>query len=255
MSGLTWGSVIPLSPLICDHSVSLHSPFRPSTNCPRYIYSCIWRYSRFLPLLEFFIVKDQNLPYCFWAIRWVRPSSMLSSVTTCFNSSAHEFRGAGSSLATRPSKLESTLKLCCNISSGKTILSTKKLLVVIHAVHNDSTKTEKWVFGKHSYTFTEKLVHKNKYKKSNSRTHKQKTKKMQYLFPSGLAKISKYKKSSACHGGIRNNFSQFCEKRTHQVAFIVSALIRRRCDVLISWCLASWRKDRYRNSLMNNIIK
>ena len=32
------------------------------------------------------------------------------------------------------------------------------------------------------------------------------------------------------HGGIRHNFSQSCEKRTHQVAFIVSALIRRRCD-------------------------
>ena len=58
----------------CDHSVSLHCPFSPSTNCPRCIYSCIWWYSRFLPLLKFFTVKDQNLPYCFWAIRWVRPS-------------------------------------------------------------------------------------------------------------------------------------------------------------------------------------
>ena len=28
-------------------------------------------------------------------------------------------------------------------------------------------------------------------------------------------------KSSAYHGGMSNNFSQYCEKRTHQVAFIV----------------------------------
>ena len=60
----------------CDHSVSLHCPFRPGTNCPRCTYSCIWRYSRFLPLLKFFIVDDQNLPYCFWEIRWVRPSML-----------------------------------------------------------------------------------------------------------------------------------------------------------------------------------
>ena len=37
-------------------------------DCSRYMYS------RFLPLLKFFIVNDQNPPYCFWAIRWVRPS-------------------------------------------------------------------------------------------------------------------------------------------------------------------------------------
>ena len=28
-------------------------------------------------------------------------------------------------------------------------------------------------------------------------------------------------KSSAYHGGMSNNFSQYCEKRTHQVAFLV----------------------------------
>ena len=31
----------------------------------------------------------------------------------------------------------------------KTILSKKKSLVALHAVLNDSTKTEKWVAGKH----------------------------------------------------------------------------------------------------------
>ena len=57
-------------------------------------------------------------------------------------------------------------------------MSKKKLLVAIHSVHNDSTKTEKRVVGKHSNTFTEKLVNKNKNKIANNRTQKQKTKKM-----------------------------------------------------------------------------
>ena len=43
-------------------------------------------------------------------------------------------------------------------------------------------------------------------------------------------KYQSTKKSSACHGGIRNNFSQSCEKRAHQVTCIVSSLIPRRCD-------------------------
>ena len=37
---------------------------------------------------------------------------------------------------------------------------------------------------------------------------------------------------------LAHNLSQSCEKRTHQVGFIVSALIRRRWTVLISRCLA-----------------
>ena len=89
----------------CNHSISLFCLFRQSMNCPQCIYSCIWRYlrlvaiilfhstaysdqvwtahcpqciysciwwyARFLPLLKFFIVNNQNLPYYFWAIRWV----------------------------------------------------------------------------------------------------------------------------------------------------------------------------------------
>ena len=39
-------------------------------------------------------------------------------------------------------------------------------------------------------------------------------------------KYQSTKKFSTCHRGIRNNFSQLCEKRTHQVAFMVSALIQ-----------------------------
>ena len=53
------------------------------------------------------------------------------------------------------------------------------------------------------------------------------------------------KKSSAFHGEIRNNFSQSCDKRTHKVAFIVSALIRRRCNRTNWPVFGPCRKDRY----------
>ena len=56
---------------------------------------------------------------------------------------------AGSSLATRPSKIESIPKLCCNFSSKK-LFWVRKIVVV----HNDSTKTEKRVIAKRSYTKT-----------------------------------------------------------------------------------------------------
>jgi len=58
---------------------------------------------------------------------------------------------------------------------------------------------------------TENLVNKNK-TKHQTIEHINK----------GTKKISKHKKkSSAYHGAMSNNFSQYCEKRTHQVAFIV----------------------------------
>ena len=43
-------------------------------------------------------------------------------------------------------------------------------------------------------------------------------------------KYQSTEKSCGSYGGIRNNFSQSCEKRTRQVAFIISALIRQWCD-------------------------
>ena len=95
------------------------------------------------------------------------------------NSTAQEFGEAGSSLATRPSKIESIQKLCCNSFFRKTILSKKKLLVAIHAVHNDSTKTEKSVVGKHSYICTEKLVNKNQTKYQTMEHKNKETKKVQ----------------------------------------------------------------------------
>ena len=49
-------------------------------------------------------------------------------------------------------------------------------------------------------TYTENLVNKNKTKHQT---------------------IEHIKKSSAYHGGMSNNFSQYCEERTHQVASIV----------------------------------
>ena len=62
------------------------------------------------------------------------------------------------------------------------------------AVHNDSTKAEKRVVGKLSYI---------------------------YRKPSKQEQDKTSKNSSAYHGGMSNNFSQYCEKRTHQVASIV----------------------------------
>ena len=60
-------------------------------------------------------------------------------------------------------------------------------------------------------TYTENLVNKNK-TKHQTIEHINK----------GTKKISKHKKrSSAYHGGMSNNFSQYCEERTHQVATIV----------------------------------
>ena len=59
--------------------------------------------------------------------------------------------------------------------------------------------------------YTENLVNKNK-TKHQTIEHINK----------GTKKISKHKKkSSAYHGGMSNNFSQYCEERTHQVASIV----------------------------------
>ena len=92
----------------------------------------------------------------------------------------------------------------------KTILCKKKLLVAKQAVHNDSTNAEKRVVGK-LLSYTENLVNKNK-TKHQTIEHINK----------GTKKISKHKKkSSAYHGGMSNNFSQYCEERTHKVASIV----------------------------------
>ena len=127
-----------------------------------------------------------------WSFLSFCPSVMLSSVTTCFNSSAHEFGGAGSSLATRPSKIESILILCSNIYSKK-LFWGRKSSSLLYMPSIITAQTEKWVVGKHSYTFTEKLANKNKNKISNNRTQT-KNKEIQCLVPCGLAKISKYKK-------------------------------------------------------------
>ena len=141
---------------------------------------------------------------------------MLFSVTTCFNSSLHEFCETGSSQATRPSKIESILKLSNTNTKivysffRKTILCKKKLLVAKQAVHNDSTNAEKRVVGKLSYIYR-KPSKQEQDKTSNNTTYKQRNKE----------NIKEKKKSSAYHGGMSNNFSQYCEKRTHQVAFIV----------------------------------
>ena len=64
-------------------------------------------------------------------------SLKLPSETILLNSSAHEFLGAGSSLPTTGSKIESKLKLGCSIILRKTILGQEKLFFAVRDVHND----------------------------------------------------------------------------------------------------------------------
>ena len=90
----------------CDHSVSLHCPLRPAAHDvfilvfggirDSFLFS-----SSSSSTIKIFLTASGKSDGS------VRPCLMLSSVTTCFNSSTHEFRGASSSLATKPSKTES----------------------------------------------------------------------------------------------------------------------------------------------------
>ena len=164
-----------------------------------------------------------------WSFLSFCPSVMLSSVTTCFNSSAHEFGGAGSSLATRPSKIESILILCSNIYSKK-LFWGRKSSSLLYMPSIMTAQTEKWGVGKHSYTFTEKIANKNKtkYQTTEHINKKQRNTMLSPLWTHQNIKVQK--KSSTCHRGIHNNFSQSCEKHTHQAAFVVYNLIRWRCD-------------------------
>ena len=75
------------------------------------------------------------------------------------------------------------------------------------------------VFAKPFHRYTENLVNKNKTKHQT----------IQHI-NKGTKKISKNKKKySAYHGGMSNNFSQYYEKSTHQIAFIVLRF-SPRCD-------------------------
>ena len=135
---------------------------------------------------------------------------MLFSVTTCFNSSLHDFCETGSSQATRPSKIESIPKLSSTLSSEK-LFCVRKSSSSLNKPSIMTAQTQRNESLENFRTYTENLVNKNKTKHQT----------IQHI-NKGTKKISKNKKkSSAYHGGMSNNFSQYCEKRTHQVAFIV----------------------------------
>ena len=117
MSGFTWGSAIPLSPLIGIipfRSTALSDQVRTAHDV--FLYLVVFEIPSSPQVLhrqrsiKIFLTASGQFDGSF------RPSLMLSAVTTCFNSSPHEFHKAGSSQATRPSKIESILKLCSNIS-------------------------------------------------------------------------------------------------------------------------------------------
>ena len=178
-----------------------------------------------------------------WSFLSFCPSVILSSVTTCFNSSAHEFRGAGLSLATRPSKIESILILCSNIYSKK-LFWGRKSSSLLYMPSIMTAQTEKWGVGKHSYTFTEKLANKNKNKISNNRTHRQKQINAM-LSPLWTRQNIKVKKSVALvteeftttfHSPVRN---------AHIRLLLLYIIWSDEGVTVISQCLAPWRKDHY----------
>ena len=178
-----------------------------------------------------------------WSFLSFCPSVMLSSVTTCFNSSAHEFRGAGSSLATRPSKIESILILCSNIYSKK-LFWGRKSSSLLYMPSIMTAQTEKWGVGKHSYTFTEKIANKNKTKYQTTE-HINKKQRNTILSPLWTHQNIKIQKSLALvteeftttfHSPVRN---------AHIRLLLLYLIWSDEGVTVISRCLAPWRKDHY----------
>ena len=135
---------------------------------------------------------------------------MLFSVTTGFNSSLHEFCETDSSQPTRPSKIQSILKLSSTLSSEK-LFCVRKSSSSLNKPSIMTAQTQRNESLENFRTYTENLVNKNKTKHQT----------IQHI-NKGTRKISKNKKKySAYHGGMSNNFSQYYEKSTHQIAFIV----------------------------------
>ena len=223
LSGLTGESVIPLSPLIAI------TPFRSTAHSDQVRTAhdvFILVFSSIRDSFLFSISPSSTIKIFLTASEQfsgsVRPCLMLSSVTACFNSSAHEFRGAGSTLTTRPSEIESILKLCCNISFEKLFWVRKSSsslympsIMAAQKQKNESLENVRTHLPKNLWTRT-----KTKYQTIEHINKKQRKCNAKSLVDS--PKYQSTKKSSACPGGIRNNFSHSCEKRRHQFAFIVS---------------------------------
>ena len=104
-------------------------------------------------------------------------SLKLPSETILLNSSAHEFLGAGSSLSTTGSKIESKLKLGCSISCEKLFWVRKSSSSL--SVMSIMTKHNKWMSClkavRSALVYRKKLVNKIK-RKTNNRTHQPRNK-------------------------------------------------------------------------------
>ena len=176
-----------------------------------------------------------------WSFLSFCPSVMLSSVTTCFNSSAHEW--AGSSLATRPSKIESILILCSNIYSKK-LFWGRKSSSLLYMPSIMTAQTEKWGVGKHLYTFTEKIANKNKTKYQTTE-HINKKQRNTMLSPLWTHQNIIVQKSLAL---VTEEFTTtfYSPVRNAHIRLLLLYLIWSDEGVtLISWCLAPWRKHHY----------
>ena len=178
-----------------------------------------------------------------WSFLSFCPSVMLSSVTTCFNSSAHEFGGAGSSLATRPSKIESILILCSNIYSKK-LFWGRKSSSLLYMPSIMTAQTEKWGVGKHSYTFTEKIANKNKTKYQTTE-HINKKQRNTMLSPLWTHQNIKVQKSLAL---VTEEFTTTFDspvRNAHIRLLLLYIIWSDEGVTIISRCLAPWRKDHY----------
>ena len=115
-------------------------------------------------------------------------------------------------LVTRSSKIKSILKLCFNIYSEKQFCVRKSS----SSLHMPSIMMAQ----KQRNESLENIRTAKKYRKAGKQEPKQtvkqkkhitkETKNMQCKVPCGLAKYQRTQTFSACHRGIRNNFSQSC---------------------------------------------
>ena len=150
-------------------------------------------------------------PRCF-------PQSLLALILP------QEFLEAGSSLATTHLKIESILNLRCNIYCEKLFLRNSSSSLQMPSImasqkqRNESLENICTVYRKTS-------EQEPNIKQLNTKTKEQRKCNAKSLVDS--PKYQSTKKSSACYGGIRNNFSQSCQKRTQQVAFTVGVAVPR----------------------------
>ena len=169
-------------------------------------------------------------------------SLKLPSETILLNSSAHEFLGAGSSLPTTGSKIESNLKLGCSISCEKLFWvrkSSSSLSVMsIMTKHNQMNE----LFESHSFRpGVPKKTRKQDQKKRPVIEHiNWETKKIQCMVPCGVGVISRYKEVYRFPlTNSQDNFSQSCEKSHIRSLLLSLTRSDKGATVLISRYLSS----------------